>query len=288
MTSEYPRPPAGLRPLPAPPGPGPVSSGRTPPPDPDPDPSPIFDPDPAAPPNAAMNLSRPLRLMLAAALAAVGVYAGVRGSSALAAEKIKPPAAEASLATPGADPQTAVFAGGCFWCIEAVYESFDGVHEAVSGYAGGDASTATYYRINRGDTGHAEAVEVAYDPEKISYARLLQLLFASVDPTDGSGVFPDFGSQYRPAVFVVNDDQRRVAEAYIAQLNTSGVYDAPVEITVEPLDAFYKAEPEHQDYVDRTPNSRYVKTVSLPKREHVRKLFPEWLKPELRSEYADR
>jgi len=175
----------------------------------------------------------------------------------------------------GAGHQQLVVAGGCFWCVEGVFEQVEGVHDAVSGYAGGSAEDATYQQVAAGATDHAEVVRITYDPQQVSYGALLQIFFSTHDPTQLNRQGPDRGRQYRSAVFVANDEERAVVEAYIRQLDESGVFDKPLATTVEPLDGFYAAEAYHQDYVQHNPGNPYVRTHALPKIDKVQKLFPE-------------
>ena len=180
---------------------------------------------------------------------------------------------------PGAAPQTAVLAGGCFWCIEAVLKEIDGVLEVVSGYAGGSAETADYERVCSGRTGHAEVVEVRFDPSRVSYGQLLKV-FLSVahDPTQLNRQGADQGTQYRSAIFYTDEEQKRVAEAYIRQLNEAGAYDAPIVTEVSPLEAFYQAEAYHQDYASRHPAQPYIQFTAAPKVAKLRKHFADRLK----------
>lgn len=216
---------------------------------------------------------------LCAALATAG---GLLISSATpAAERafiIPPPAADqAASAAATATQEKAVIAGGCFWGVQAVFQHVKGVSNAVSGYAGGQAGTANYNAVGSGRTGHAEAVEITYDPRQISYGQLLQIYFSVAhDPTQLNRQGPDHGTQYRSAVFPANDSQRKVAEAYIAQLNKSGVYPKALATTIEPLQAFYPAEDYHQDYLVRNPNSLYIVINDVPKVENLAKTFPDW------------
>ncbi|MEX1016452.1 MAG: peptide-methionine (S)-S-oxide reductase MsrA [Phycisphaeraceae bacterium] len=180
----------------------------------------------------------------------------------------EPPATEAEV-------REAVFAGGCFWCVEAVFAQLDGVHEVISGYAGGTAETARYDVVSSGSTDHAEVVRVTYDPAKITYGDLLRVFFATHDPTQLNQQGPDHGRQYRSAVFYKDDNQRRIAEAYMEQLSASGVYDAPIMTTLEPLEAFYPAEQIHQDFVDRNPTHPYVRRWAAPKLEKVQTQFAD-------------
>lgn len=171
--------------------------------------------------------------------------------------------------------RTAVFGGGCFWCTEAVFEQLDGVSEVVSGYAGGAKETADYKKVSAGATDHAEVILITYDASKITYGQLLRVFFATHDPTTKDRQGPDWGRQYRSAVFYAGDDEKRVAEAYIKQLNDAKVFADPIVTTLEPLEAFYPAEEYHQDFVKRNPNHPYVQQWAVPKVEKVRKSFPE-------------
>ncbi|HEX4495862.1 MAG TPA: peptide-methionine (S)-S-oxide reductase MsrA [Thermoanaerobaculia bacterium] len=182
-------------------------------------------------------------------------------------------------ATPGAAPQKAVLAGGCFWCVEAVFKELDGVLDVVSGYSGGSAKTADYDAVCSGRTGHAEVVEVRFDPARLSYGHLLKV-FLSVahDPTQLNRQGADQGTQYRSAIFYADDEQKRVAEAYIKQLNEAGAYDSPIVTEVSPLEAFYAAEAYHQDYAAKHPMQPYIQGVAAPKVGKLRKHFAERLK----------
>lgn len=178
------------------------------------------------------------------------------------------------------DAGEAVFAGGCFWCTEAVFAALDGVSEATPGYAGGSAETADYETVCGGATDHAEAVCIRYDPARISYGRLLQVFFgAAHDPTQLDRQGPDRGRQYRSAIFYADAAQRRVAEAYIDQLERSGVFGGPLATTLEPLEGFYQAEAYHQDFVANNPAQPYVCMVAQPKLDKLWKMFPEIAAP---------
>jgi peptide methionine sulfoxide reductase msrA/msrB len=172
----------------------------------------------------------------------------------------------------------AVFAGGCFWCVEAVFEELDGVVEATSGYAGGTKETANYKAVCGGTTGHAEAVRIAYDPRKIAYADLLKVHFATHDPTTLNRQGADEGPQYRSAIFFANDEEKELAEAFLADLAEAKVFKDPVVTTLEPLKEFYPAEAYHQNYVCLNPNQPYIRSVALPKVEKVRQKFRDRLK----------
>jgi peptide-methionine (S)-S-oxide reductase len=163
-----------------------------------------------------------------------------------------------------------VLAGGCFWCVEAVYKNLDGVASVKSGYAGGSAETADYATVSSGTTNHAEAVEVVYDPSRISYGQILKVFFSIAhDPTQLNRQGPDTGRQYRSAIFYADDEQKRVAEAYIDQLNEARVFDGPIVTEVVPLEAFFEAETYHQDYAARNASNPYIVVNAQPK---VRKL----------------
>ena len=173
----------------------------------------------------------------------------------------------------------AVLAGGCFWCVEAVYQPLDGVQSVVSGYADDDADSANYEAVCSGRTGHAEVVEVRYDPHRISYGALLKLFFAVAhDPTQKDRQGNDRGPQYRSAIFPVDDAQRKVAEDYIQQLNNAGAFTAPIVTTLEPGHPFHPAEDYHQDFARRNPNQPYITHVAKPKLEKLHAAFPELLK----------
>lgn len=177
------------------------------------------------------------------------------------------------------DAGRAVLAGGCFWCVEAVYQPLDGVQSVVSGYAGGDAASANYEAVCSGRTGHAEVVEVRYDPRRISFGSLLKLFFAVAhDPTQKDRQGNDRGPQYRSAIFPVDEAQRKVAEDYIQQLNNAGAFTAPIVTTLEPGHPFHPAEDYHQDFARRNPNQPYITHVAKPKLEKLHAAFPEMLK----------
>lgn len=220
-----------------------------------------------------------VRRLCAALATAGGLLASTAAPAAERAFIIPPPAADQPVtpATDAAPQEKAVIAGGCFWGVQAVFQHVKGVSNAVSGYAGGQAGTANYNAVSGGRTGHAEAVEITYDPRQVSYGQLLQIYFSVAhDPTQLNRQGPDHGTQYRSAVFPANDAQRKVAEAYIAQLNKAGVYPKALATTVEPLQAFYPAEAYHQDYLVRNPNSLYIVVNDVPKVENLARTFPDW------------
>ncbi len=172
--------------------------------------------------------------------------------------------------------ETAVFAGGCFWGVQGVFQHVAGVTRAVSGYAGGEAGTARYEAIGTGRTGHAEAVSISYDPRQISYGQLLQIYFSVAhDPTELNRQGPDTGTQYRSTVFAQNAEQARVARAYIAQLDQAGSYGKRIATTIEMNRPFYAAEAYHQDYMTRHPNQPYIAIHDLPKVDNLKRLFPQ-------------
>jgi peptide-methionine (S)-S-oxide reductase len=182
-------------------------------------------------------------------------------------------------ATPASGDATAVLAGGCFWCVEAVYLQLDGVHSVKSGYAGGTAETADYETVCSGTTGHAEAVEIRYDPTKLTYGKLLKVFFSIAhDPTTRDRQGPDVGRQYRSAIFYANDEQRRIAEAYIRQLDAAKIFDRPIVTEVVPLERFYEAEAYHQNYAARNPGQPYIAATAAPKVKKVRQYYADQLK----------
>ena len=179
----------------------------------------------------------------------------------------------------GRSEQTAVLAGGCFWCVEAVYRQLDGVTAVINGYAGGSASSADYETVSSGRTDHAEAVEVRFDPTKIPFGQILKVFFSIAhDPTTRDRQGPDVGRQYRSVIFYSNEEQKRVAEAYIKQLDATKVFDRPIVTEVVPLDLFYKAEEYHQDYAARNPLQPYILFTARPKVDKVRKYYKDRLK----------
>jgi len=184
-------------------------------------------------------------------------------------EEFPDPVVDASIAEK-AGQSRAILAGGCFWCVEAVYKNLDGVSSVKSGYAGGTADTADYETVSSGTTNHAESVEVVYDPSRVSYGQILKVFFSIAhDPTQLNRQGPDTGRQYRSAIFFADDEQKRVADAYIDQLNKAHVFDRPIVTEVVPLERFFEAETYHQDYAARNPLNPYIVINAQPK---VRKL----------------
>jgi peptide-methionine (S)-S-oxide reductase len=172
--------------------------------------------------------------------------------------------------------ETAVLSGGCFWGVQAVFQHVKGVISATSGYSGGSAKTAEYEVVSTGETGHAESVQVVFDPSQITYGELLRVFFSVAhDPTQLNRQGPDQGPQYRSAIFYANDEQKRIAEAYIAQLTQQKIFAGPIATQVTPLQAFYPAEPYHQNYAALHPNQPYIVFNDAPKVEHLREIFPE-------------
>jgi peptide-methionine (S)-S-oxide reductase len=172
--------------------------------------------------------------------------------------------------------QTAVLAGGCFWGVQGVYEHVRGVRKVLAGYAGGDKATAHYETVSSGTTGHAESVKIVFDPAEISYGQILQIAFSVVhDPTQLNRQGPDVGSQYRSSVFYGDDGQKRIAEAYIAQLNQAHAFARPIVTRVDPLKGFYPAEDYHQDYLIHNPGVPYIAYFDIPKIENLKRTFPE-------------
>ncbi len=176
--------------------------------------------------------------------------------------------------------EIAVLAGGCFWGVQAVYQHLKGVTSAVSGYAGGEQSTAEYERVSTGRTGHAEAVQITFDPRVITYGRILQVFFSVVhDPTQLNRQGPDVGTQYRSAIFPMSPEQGNVAKAFIAQLNQARIFDAAIVTKIEPSRSFYRAEAYHQDFLERNPTHPYIVMNDLPKIDNLKRIFPNLYNP---------
>ena len=219
-----------------------------------------------------MNRSHFLSLVVCLALAAFGfslwMHAETRGG-------IPAPKDDAPLAqNPG--KETAIFAGGCFWGTQSVFERVKGVVATTAGYAGGSAATATYDQVTTETTGHAESVKVVYDPSKITYGKLLEIFFSVVhDPTQLNRQGPDVGTSYRSAIFYTNEEQRKISTEYIAQLNAAGVFRKPIVTEVTPLKGFYDAEGYHQDYALHHPDNPYILVCDRPKVEALKKEFPD-------------
>src|SRR6266436_2255619 len=189
------------------------------------------------------------------------------------------PASDAPLAS-SKDQQTAVLAGGCFWGIQAVFEHLKGVSKATSGYAGGYVKSPSYESVSMGVTGHAESVSITYDPSEITYGQILMVYFSVAhDPTQWNRQGPDTGSQYRSLILFTSEEQKRIAQAYITQLDAAKVYSRPIVTKVEPLQSFYAAESYHQDYLKNNPSNPYIVYNDLPKLENLKKVFPALCRP---------
>jgi len=212
---------------------------------------------------------------VAATLAGAGLlWRGVAHSGAEQPVMVAPPAID--MPAGATRLERAILAGGCFWGVQGVYQHVEGVNSAVSGYSGGTAATAHYDAVARGRTRHAEAVEITYDPSRVSYGALLQIFFSVVhDPTQLDRQGPDVGPQYRSAIFPTTAAQREVADAYIAQLDASGAYARPIVTRVEATPSFFPAEDYHQDYMTENPRNPYIAINDLPKVSNLEKMFPQ-------------
>jgi peptide-methionine (S)-S-oxide reductase len=208
-------------------------------------------------------------------LAAFTLMFAVACSSSSAAVKIPDPAQDTPLAKTSGSA-TVVVAGGCFWGIQAVFEHVKGVTSATAGYAGGSAATAHYEIVSSGATGHAESVRITYDPSKVSFGQLLKVFFSVAhNPTELNRQGPDTGTQYRSAIFYSNDEQKRIAQAYIEQLDRAKIFSPRIVTQLSALQAFYPAEGYHQDYAEHHPNDPYIAINDLPKVEHLKQMLPE-------------
>jgi peptide-methionine (S)-S-oxide reductase len=217
-----------------------------------------------------MQSSTRLALILGSLLSATACTAKANPNAALPAPALDAPRAAAS------GQQTAVLSGGCFWGVQAVFQHVKGVIKATSGYSGGSAKTAEYETVSTGETGHAESVEIVYDPSQITYGELLRVFFSVAhDPTQLNRQGPDQGTQYRSSIFYSSDEQKRIAEAYIAQLDKAGVFARRIVTQVVPLQAFYPAEAYHQNYAALHPYQPYIVYNDAPKVEHLRQEFPD-------------
>jgi peptide-methionine (S)-S-oxide reductase len=221
------------------------------------------------------KLASPMRLALVAGAALSGVFLwhsplfGAEAPVIIAAPAVDNP----KTAGPA---QTAVLAGGCFWGVQGVFEHVRGVKKVVAGYAGGEKKTAQYETVSSGDTGHAESVKITFDPAAISYGQILQIAFSVVhDPTQINRQGPDVGTQYRSAIFYADDNQKRIAQAYISQLDQAHAFARPIATRVDPLTGFYAAEDYHQDYLIHNPTQPYIAIYDMPKIENFRRTFPE-------------
>ncbi len=234
-----------------------------------------------APATAAATAAKPPSNFASKMLVLAGVfmlgallYAGAT-SGAKPAVALPAPAVDLAASSPPAT-STVVFAGGCFWGVQAVFQHTRGVLNAVSGYAGGTPETATYPHVSSGKTGHAEAVAITYDPQVVTYGQLLQIFFSVAhDPTEVDRQGPDYGPQYRSAIFYAHPDEQRVAQQYIAQLDATQLLPRKIATALSPLTQFYPAEEEHQDYATRNPHSIYIATYDRPKITQLQTLMPE-------------
>ncbi len=206
---------------------------------------------------------------------AVSLTISMLACSANGQRKIPAAKVDASLAA-SSGKETAVFAGGCFWGTQSVFERVKGVLKTTAGYSGGSAATATYSQVTTETTGHAESVEVVYDPSKITYGQLLRIFFSVVhDPTELNRQGPDVGTSYRSAIFYTNDEQKRIATDYIQQLDAAKAFPSPIVTQVTPLKGFYRAEDYHQDYALHNPDNPYIQVCDLPKIKALKEEFPD-------------
>ena len=213
--------------------------------------------------------------------AAVAIGCGVAASSATDPDAniaAVAPTPEKAADTKAGQTETAVFAGGCFWGMEGVFEHVKGVTDVKSGFSGGKKRNPSYEQVSDGDTGHAESVKITYDPSKVSYTQLLTIFFSVHDPTEKNRQGPDVGTQYRTAIFYMNDDQKKIATDYIAAINNAKIFSKPVATEVTPFDAFYEAEAYHQHYLDNHPDDPYIVYNDLPKIDVLKKKFPDLYK----------
>ena len=212
-------------------------------------------------------------LIAGTGLAFAGLLFATTNAAAQEGLSIPAPAIDEAENTTG--KETAVFAGGCFWGVQGVFQRVEGVSNAVSGYAGGTKDTARYETVGGGNTGHAEAVRITFDPAKVTYGKLLQVYFSVAhDPTQLNRQGPDTGTQYRSTVFPTSNTQARIAKAYIAQLDKAHIYESAIATTIEPDKAFYPAEDYHQDFLTNNPTYPYIVYNDMPKIENLRRLFP--------------
>ncbi len=224
--------------------------------------------------------SKGVAWLASAGLALGAVFVSMHAAhSSEAAVTIAPPLVDEPATH--AHEETAVLAGGCFWGVQGVFQHVSGVTKVVAGYAGGKRDTAQYETVSGGDTGHAESVQITYDPAKITYGRLLQIYFSVAhDPTELNRQGPDSGTQYRSAIFPVNDMQKQVAQSYIAQLNKAHVFPAPIVTKTDRAEGFYPAESYHQNYLTLHPDAPYIAINDMPKVENLKRLYP--------TEYVDK
>lgn len=221
-----------------------------------------------------MNLSRIAKVAAVGVLSVAAAFGLWHSTVGAQEEPVVIPAPAVDLPASGSEAK-AVFAGGCFWGVQGVFQHVKGVKDAVSGYAGGSADTAHYEVVGSGQTGHAETVEITYDPSVVSYGQLLQIFFSvAMNPTQLNFQGPDHGTQYRNAIFYQSDEEKQVAAAYIAQLDAAKVYPAKIVTSLEPYEAFYPAEQYHQDFLTLNPTWPYIVINDIPKVMALEKLFP--------------
>ena len=226
-----------------------------------------------------LSWTRPLAIMTAAI--AIVLCAGILTQAVSAERAVIVPAPAADNPKASGPLETAVLAGGCFWGVQGVYEHVKGVHHVLAGYSGGDKSTAEYEIVSTGTTGHAESVQITFDPNEITYGEILQIYFSVVhDPTELNRQGPDTGTQYRSNVFYANESQKKIAQAYIAQLNSAKVFGRAVVTRVDPLKGFYPAEDYHQDFLIKKPRYPYIVYNDLPKIANLQKTFPSYYREE--------
>ncbi len=219
-------------------------------------------------------MRRPVTLILALLITVVVMFVVSRGAALGAAANLPDPTVDETLAAQTGHEKIVV-AGGCFWGIQLVFEHVKGVTKATAGYAGGTVKNPDYETVSTGSTGHAESVEVIYDPSKITLGQLLKVFFSVAhDPTELNYQGPDRGTQYRSAIFFENADQQRIAQAYVNQLDHAKVFSSPIVTQIAPLQAFYRAEDYHQDYAIQNPDNGYIATFDLPKVKHLQQQLP--------------
>ena len=215
-----------------------------------------------------------VRVLLVVAL--VVTFQGSVSATPLTANSFPKPAVDESVASARGKQETAVLSGGCFWGVQAVYQHTKGVLSATSGYAGGNAEAAHYEQVGTGNTGHAESVKIVYDPAQITYGQILMIFFSVAhNPTELNKQGPDWGTQYRSSIFYANEEQKKIAVAYVAQLESAKVYPQKIVTQIVPLNEFYPAEAYHQDYVKHNPRNPYIAINDLPKLANLKKEFPE-------------
>jgi peptide-methionine (S)-S-oxide reductase len=222
------------------------------------------------------RLTGRISLIVLAIVVGISIHMAASGPAKVAAI---PAAATDDQLAKAKGKETAVFAGGCFWGVQSVFSHVKGVDSAISGYSGGTVKNPEYEQVSTGTTGHAESVKVTYDPSKITYGQLLRVFFSVAhDPTELNFQGPDHGTQYRSIIFYGNDDQKRIADAYIAQLDAAKVYPSQIVTEVVPFKAFYDAEGYHQDYAEKHPNDPYIAYNDAPKVANLKAEFPELYK----------